>query len=106
MTEKKREFNDEFNSSRLTIQIQLKSGEKRLKNYRFESENLQNFTVLGGKIHLFRCEMTEESEELNSALNSTRFTIQIQLNPGEKKNRFESQKFDNFREKNAILCCF
>ena len=29
--------------------------------------------------------MTEENEELNSELNSSRLTIQIQLNPGEKK---------------------
>ena len=52
---------------------------------RFDSENLQNFTILGKKIQLFRCEMTEENEELNSELNSSRLTIQIQLNPGEKK---------------------
>ena len=38
MTSEDAEFNDEFNRSRLKIQIEVKTGEKT----RFASENLQN----------------------------------------------------------------
>ena len=55
MTDESEELNGEFNSSRLKIEIQLKLEQK----YRFESENLESFIILGEKIPLLRCEMTE-----------------------------------------------
>ena len=76
MIEENAELNDEFNSSRWKNQIQFK---KRGEGNRFESENLQNFRILEEKIHLIRCEMTEENAELNGEFNSSRLKIQIQV---------------------------
>ena len=55
------EFNDEFNSSRLNIQIQTQT--RRKTKIDFTVKICKIFKILGRKIHLFRCEMTEESEE-------------------------------------------
>ena len=43
-------------------------------------------SFLEEKIHLIKCEMTEQSEEFNGEFNSSRLNIQIQQKRGRGKN--------------------
>ena len=100
MTSEDAEFNGKFNRSRLKIQIEVKTGEKKKKNdirkWKFAKYE-ENFTIWEEKIHSIRFQMTQKNAQFNGQFNRIRLKIQIEVKAREKKT-FASEKLQNMNK--------